>query len=121
MRTTRVIDSNDVPLARIQAAILREITDRHGWWLGAEFKMAIKNLPAIELPSLPRPLWSSALREALNGLYALRPMELSHLLIRYMEEDLSVSGGAFVAGIADFERVWEVMLRQTLPNEESKR
>lgn len=121
MRTTRVIDSHDVPLARIQAAILREIADRHGWWLGTGFKTAIKNLPAIELPSLPRPLWSSALREALNGLYALRPMTLASLLIRYMEEDLSVSDGAFIAGVSDFERVWEVMLRQTLPNEESKR
>ena len=70
---------------------------------------------------LDRASQSSALREALNGLYALRPMELARLLIRYMEEDRSVSGGVFVAGVADFEHVWEVMLRQTLPNEESKR
>lgn len=121
MRTTRVIDSRDVPLARIQAAVLREIADRHGWWLDASFEGAAKSLSVIDKPRQPRALWSFALRDALNGLYAARPMALARLLMRYLEDDRSVSGGSFIAGIADFERVWEVMLRQILPNEESKR
>lgn len=121
MRTTRVIDSRDVPLARIQAAVLREINERHGWWLDADFSGAARALAAIDKPRLPRALWSHALREALNGLYAARPMTLATLLIRYLDENRSVTGGAFIAGVADFERVWEVMLRQVLPREESKR
>ena len=121
MRTTRVVDSRDIPLTRIQAAILREISDRHGWWLDDSFASALKALSDTSKPRLPRPMWSFALREALNGLYAARPMALASLLIRYLEEDRSVSGGGFIAGVADFERVWEVMLRRTLPNEESGR
>jgi len=121
MRTTRVIDSRDIPLARIQSAILREISDRHGWWLDESFKGAAKALPDISKPRLPRAMWSFALREAFNGLYAARPMALASLLMRYLEEDRSVSGGGFIAGVADFERVWETMLRRTLRNEETGR
>jgi len=121
MRTTRVVDSRDVPLARIQAAVLREIDERHGWWLDAGFSGAAKSLDTVEPPRLPRALWGHALRDALNGLYAARPMALASLLIRYLDENRSVSGGAFIAGVADFERVWEVMLRQILPHEETRR
>jgi len=120
MRTTRVLDTRDIPLARIQAAILLEISARHGWWLGKGFQGLARALVSIDKPRLPRALWPVTLRQALNGLYASRPMALAQLLIRYLEEDQNVSGGTFLAGVPDFETVWEAMLRETLAGEETR-
>jgi len=120
MRTTRVLDTRDIPLARIQAAIILEVSARHGWWLGDGFQTAARALAGFDKPRLPRALWPITLRQALNGLYATRPMALAQLLIRYLEEDQTVAAGTFLAGVPDFERVWETMLRYTLAGEETK-
>lgn len=119
MRTTRVLDTRDIPLTRIQAAVLQEICARHGWWLGRGFEGSVRALAGFQKPNVPRVLWPHALRQALNGLYAARPMALAQLLIRYLEEDQTVSGGEFLAGVPDFETVWEAMLRRTLSGEET--
>jgi len=119
MRTTRVLDTRDIPLTRIQAAVLQEIAARHGWWLGLGFEGSVRALAGFQKPNVPRVLWPHALRQALNGLYAARPMALAQLLIRYLEEDQTVSGGSFLAGVPDFETVWEAMLRRTLSGEET--
>lgn len=120
MRTTRVLDTRDIPLARIQAAIILEIAARHGWWLGEGFQASAWALASFDKPRLPRALWPVTLRQALNGLYAARPMALAQLLIKYLEEDQTVSAGSFLAGVPDFETVWEAMLRDTLTGEETK-
>jgi len=119
MRTTRVLDTRDVPLARIQTAVLTEIVERHGWWLGETFTAPARDLKGYKTPDIPRTLWKSILSTTLTGLYAIRPMKLARLLIRYLDADQTVTGGKFLAGVPDFERVWEQMLRKTITGVEA--
>jgi|GEM_PF-2111961 len=115
LRTSRSLDSHDNPLSRIQAAILREILGAHSWWLegpaGAHRQLAPFNAPIV-----PRALWANSLKSLLPGLYANRPVSLVKSLLRYLYETAQEKAGSFLFGVEDFERVWEEMLRQVLPN-----
>ena len=117
LRTSRSLDTHDNPLSRIQAAILREILSAHSWWLdgpaGAERQLLQFNSPIV-----PRALWKHSLKSLLPGLYANRPVSLVRSLLRYLDEMADETSGSFLSGVEDFERVWEEMLRQTLPGVE---
>lgn len=117
MRTTKTLDSHSNPLALIQAAVMREITETHSWWLeGARSRES--ELRSFRTPVMPRFLWPAALRSLLPGLYANRPVFLAKALIDYIEETAGHSEGSFVCGVEDFSAVWEHMLRKVLPGVE---
>jgi len=113
MRTTRSVDSHENPLARIQAAVLGEILEHHGWWLEGSAKRKIE-LNQYKPPNTPRALWAHNLRQLLPGLYAARAISLANLLISYLENNRGQASGSFLYGVEDFHTLWEHMLRQVL-------
>ena len=118
IRTSRSLDSRDNPLSRIQAAVLREISAAHGWWLEG-MSGAKRDLLDFDPPLVPRALWKHRLRALLPTIYAARAISLIKSMISYLDETSDETRGSFLSGVEDFERVWEEMLRKTLDGVES--
>lgn len=116
-RTTRSLDSHEMLLAQIQAAVLSEIVEKHSWWLPGIASRA-GELRSFRPPPLPRFLWPGKLRLLLPSLYARRPVFLANTMISYLEETSGNAEGDFVCGVEDFSAVWEHMLRKVLPGVE---
>jgi len=113
--TSRSIDTRETLLGRIHAAVLREITDNHGWWLDG--MVARRNdFQRIPIPSSNRRVWPTQIRQLRAGLYASRSIRLANLLIKYLEDDRARANGSHLFGLNDFHSVWERMLTSTLPN-----
>lgn len=113
LRTTRTKDSHENLLAQIQAEVLREILNHHGWWLdGIRTKKA--ELDFFPKPLIARETWQQRLRSLLPTLYANRPIQLAHQLIEYLEDTQGQSKGEFIYGIEDFHFIWERMLKDVL-------
>lgn len=113
--TTRSIDTRETLLGRIHAAVLRELSENHGWWLDGIVarKSEFQRIPK---PSSHRRIWPTQIRQLLTGLYASRSIRLAHLLIKYLEANRAHSSGSHIFGLNDFHSVWERMLATTLPN-----
>lgn len=117
IRTSRTSNAHESILARIQVAVLLEITQHHGWWLdGLQGREA--ELKAYTAPDFPRLLWSQKLRSLLPNLFAQRAIRLALSLISYLDEDPRQNDGITLYGIDDFHAVWERMLREVLPGVE---
>lgn len=116
-RTTRSLDSHEMLLAQIQAAVLSEIVEKHSWWLSGIASRA-GELRSFRPPPLPRFLWPGKLRLLLPSLYARRPVFLANTMMSYLDETSGNAEGDFVCGVEDFSSVWEHMLRKVLPGVE---
>lgn len=113
--TSRAIDAQDSILAKIQAAVLKELSEHHDWWLDA-FKGCDDELLNQQKPTTPKPLWSMQLKSLLPTLYANRAISLARNLIDYLDDTRGQREGTFIFGVEDFHTVWEQMLRKVLPD-----
>lgn len=111
--TTRKVDSQHAELAKIQAAILLDIYQQHGWWLKCSTNRR-SELHTISKPTAPRKLWVKSLKAILPSLYQNRAISLAKNLLHYLQGTRGTKDGSFVWGIDDFHTVWEVMLKKTL-------
>jgi len=117
LKTTRFQDSRSNPLSRIHAAIMREIISANGWWLeGLDRKKT--ELESFDKPNEPRAFWKSTLLRIMPTLYAARATRLVKMMMQYLDGTSGSRNGEFIAGVEDFEWVWETMLRAVLPNVE---
>ena len=116
--TTRWVDSRETLLAQVQAAVIREIIEIHGWWLEGltHHRSRLGNVPR---PLQPRRLWPALLQALLPRLFSVRAIRLANWLITYLNENSGADTGKFVFGLADFHTVWESMLRATMRGVES--
>lgn len=104
-------------VARIQEQVLAEIQNAHGWWLGTYF--GSREIPRPDpLTDWPRENWPNLLRLARRDLYQNRAIRLVGLLLEYLEQTFETGIGEVVCGISDFSTLWEVMLRETIPDVE---
>lgn len=111
--TTKALDSKNNLLAQIQAAVVREIIDQHGWWLnGARSRRS--ELRKMNFPTQSRKLWLRLLEGLLPRLYSSRAIFLANYLIYYLKNCRPSASGSYVFGVEDFHTVWETMLRHTL-------
>ena len=117
IRTSRTSNAHESVLARVQVAVLLEIAEHHGWWLGG-LQGREAELKHYASPDFPRLLWSQKLRSLLPNLFAQRAIRLAHSLISYLDEDPRQNDGITLYGIDDFHAVWERMLREVLPGVE---
>jgi hypothetical protein len=117
IRTSRPFSSSENILAIIQAAVVREIAGRHGWWLGESFGK--RPLPSPDpLPRWPREHWTTHLRRFRQNLFAERPIVLAGLLEAYLDNEPLADTGRFLCGLSDYSTVWEAMLLRVLPGVE---
>jgi len=111
--TTRAIDSSETLLAQVQAAVIGEIIEQHGWWLdGAQSRRS--ELRWQKWPRQPRVLWAVLLDGLLPQLYTARSVFLAKYLAHYLRECRASASGSLVFGVEDFHIVWEQMLGETL-------
>jgi hypothetical protein len=117
IRTRKAVDAHENPLSQIQAVILREILEKHSWWLGgiSSRKAELRSYP---VPKSPRTDWIRILRSYRQTLYASRALFLIEALCDYINGESGETAGAFLYGVEDFHRIWEQMLRKVLPNVE---
>ena len=115
--TTKFLDSRNNPLSKIHAAIMREIAHTNSWWVDG-LEAAKSTLESFDTPDEPRALWKSTLLRMLPTLYASRATRTVRMLMRYLEGTSGSRAGEFYSGVEDFERVWETILRQSLPGVE---
>lgn len=113
IRTSRPVSNNDVLLAQIQAAVMREIFAAHSWWLGGG-SIGKHQLNACPRPPFPRELWARKLDALMPSLYSARALFLAAYLKHYLKETRASSDGTFIFGVNDFHTVWETILRETL-------
>lgn len=113
IHTSRAIKSSDTLLARIQAAVLREIHLAHAWWLRGTSGRT-QELRLCPNPPFPRTSWTSNLDALLPSLYSSRSIFLAKYLRFYLRETRKSSNGTLVFGVSDFHSVWETMLRETI-------
>ena len=113
IRTSCAVNSRNVLLAQIQAAIIREIHSAHAWWLSGTSSRR-QELLSCPRPPFPRTTWASKLDALLPSLYSTRSVKLANHLRDYLRDTRKSSNGAFVFGVSDFHTVWETMLRETL-------
>lgn len=100
-------------LSRIQASVLSEIANQHGWWLERLSKQRVF-LARAPRPRVPRELWVSQLHVELRTLYSQRSIDLARALIDYLTNQKSQKSGNQVFGVENFHSVWELMLRKVL-------
>lgn len=106
-------------VARIQAAVIAEISDRHGWWLGHFF--GAREVPRLEPDSgWPRKTWPQLLRLARRELFQSRAVNLVRMLLDYLDGSMETGPGKLVCGVSDFSTMWETMLRDTLDGVEQQ-
>ena len=113
IRTTRVQDTHDNLLARVQAGVLREIATHHAWWIEGLAERA-DELRQFASSPIPRTFWAKNLRLMLPRLYASRAVRLAIALIDYLECDSERREGEIYFGVEDFHVVWEYMLGRVL-------
>lgn len=115
IRTRKALDAHENPLSQIQAVVLREVFEKHAWWLGgvSSRKAELRSFPA---PRSPRTQWTRILRSYRQSLYASRALFLVEALCDYIDGVGGEASGEFLYGVEDFHRVWEQMLRKVLPN-----
>lgn len=113
--SSRAIDAQDSILAKIQAAVLLELSEHHDWWLNT-FNGRKSELINQPKPAMPKPLWSIQLKSLLPTLYANRAISLARNLIDYLDDTRGRREGSFIFGVEDFHTVWEQMLRKVLPH-----
>lgn len=113
LHTTRWVDSRESLLTQVQAAVVAEIMEIHGWWLDGltQHRGRLGNVPK---PNRPRRLWPVLLTSLLPSLFSSRAIRLANWLINYLHETSGTGAGRFAFGIADFHTVWEEMLRETM-------
>lgn len=115
--TSKAVDSSENLLAQVQAAVIGEIIEQHGWWLeGARARRS--ELRWQKKPHQPRSLWATLLDSLLPRLYSSRSIFLAKYLCYYLRENRASSSGSFVFGVEDFHIVWEKMLAETLAGAE---
>ena len=113
--TSRAVNRSDTLLAQIQALVMFEIVDDHGWWLeGIQSRGSALN--RAQLPKLKRSLLPKLLDDLLPRLYSQRSIFLATKLGSYLRECRGSADGSFVFGVEDFHTIWEAMLRNTLVN-----
>lgn len=119
IRSTRYSSLATNIVALIQAKVLEEIHDNHGWWLDPYFGSRIppKSQPALEWS---RDIWPSLLKRARRDLYQRRAIRLVGLLLDYLERTKETGSGLVICGLSDFSSMWEAMLRDTLDNVEMR-
>lgn len=100
-------------VARIQSAVIREVHELHGWWLGSYF--GDREMPRSEpFSDWPRSAWPRLLRLARRELFQSRAVNLVRMLLDYLEGTMETGAGAVMCGLSDFSTMWETMLRDTL-------
>lgn len=100
-------------IAKIQAQIVSEISENHGWWLERYF--GAREMPDAEpLNDWPREVWPRLLRMARRELFQTRAIRLVQMLLDYLESAAKTGVGNIVCGISDFATMWETILRRTL-------
>lgn len=111
--TSRWVDSRETLLAQVQAVVITELMEVHGWWLDGlvRHRGRLGNVPR---PAFPRRLWPAMLQALLPRLFSVRAIRLASLLIAYLRESALSSSGPLVFGLEDFHTVWEAMLRGTM-------
>jgi hypothetical protein len=100
-------------LAVIQAATLREITKRHGWWCDLD-QSSLADLSRVPPPQISNVRFASAIRAFKRFLFDDRSLALADLLIQYWLASSLNSDGWFICGVSDFSAVWENMLKCTV-------
>lgn len=113
--TSRAVNSSDTLLAQIQAMVMSEIVDEHGWWLEG-IRSRGSALNRVQRPKQKRSLLPKLLDDLLPRLYSQRSIFLATKLGRYLRECSASPDGSFVFGVEDFHTIWEAMLRNTLIN-----
>jgi hypothetical protein len=111
--TTKMVGSNETILAQVQAVVLSEIIECHGWWIDG-IRTRQSELRRVGLPRLPRAFWPAMLEDLLPRLYSERAIRLTKLLISFLRNSAASKEGNLVIGVDDFHTVWEAMLRATL-------
>ncbi|UOR15830.1 LlaJI family restriction endonuclease [Qipengyuania aquimaris] len=102
-------------VARIQEQVIAEIDRTHGWWLSPYFGNREIPRPPL-LAEWPREHWARLLKQARRSLYERRALNLVSMLLAYLDHSAETGTGDVYCGISDFSRLWEVMLRETIPN-----
>ena len=115
VRSSKALDAHENPLSLIQASVIREILQTHGWWLG-DAKTRLAELHGFPKPTQRRALWMQILKLNRSKLYSTRALLLSRMLIDYLDATSSEVSGSFLYGVEDFHSVWEHMLRKVLPD-----
>ena len=113
--TSRAVNSSDTLLAQVQAMVMSEIVDEHGWWLKG-VRSRRSDLNRVQLPKQRRNLLPTLLDSLLPRLYSRRSIFLATYLGYYLRECRASADGSFVFGVEDFHTIWEAMLRNTLMN-----
>jgi hypothetical protein len=116
--TTRYSTFATSLIARVQAHIIQEIAEAHGWWLGQYF--GAREIPrGSSVVEWPRQSWSNLLRSVRHNLFQTRAIRLVQMLIDYLEATAETGVGNVICGVSDFSTMWETMLRQTLDGVEN--
>lgn len=113
IRTSRSVKTTDAILAQIQAAVLLEILNTHGWWITGLAPRKTE-LISSQPPRFPRSKWAQKLDAILPNLYSTRSIFLAEYLRHYLRETRASSNGSFIFGLSDFHTVWETVLRETI-------
>lgn len=110
---TRLVDHDvDNPLSIVHASVIREIQNRHGWWIPSSHKVH-HSIRHLEIGDLNREFWLRKLKSFSKDLFASRELGLVRLLTAYLTQMGSERDGGVTIGIRDFHTVWEAMLRDT--------
>ena len=118
LATTRYSSRATNMVAQIQEQVIADIHRAHSWWLGPWFGSREAPRPD-RAPAWPRETRARMLRLARRDLYENRAIRLVGLLIAFLEQEKETGEGEVFCGISDFSRLWEVMLRETIPGVES--
>ncbi len=113
IHTDRTSHDHDTVLGRIQAAVMQEILEEHGWWAGTVIGRK-SEIRKARKPRSARRLWGVQLKREQRRLYSIRAMHLSAMLGQYLDMCSDERPGSVLFGLTDFSTVWEHMLRSTL-------
>lgn len=113
LRSTRPVRSQNALLTQIQAAVLREIFQIHGWWMGRGFSSK-SQLVTCPQPPFSRSVWDRKLAVILPTLFSARSIRLAEYLRAYLRCEANSKKGTSMFGLSDFHNVWEAMLRETI-------
>jgi len=110
-------DSRTNDLAQIQAFVLREIIQRHSWWIdGIQSRQS--ELHQVSSPNTSLMGMLQKLRALRTEVYATRPLRLIENLSSYLSLSSELPSDGTLLGVEDFHTVWEHMLRKTYSNVE---
>lgn len=104
-------------LAQIQAFVLKEIIQRHSWWIdGIQSRQSELYQVGTSNTNLMEML--QKLRALQTEIYAARPLRLIENLSSYLSLSSDRPSEGTLLGVDDFHTVWEHMLRNTYSNVE---